>query len=228
MGDINQLLFVKQHLSEMTGPILEVGSKDYGNTQNLRALFDEKNEYIGIDMADGKGVDIVIDLTKDFDYINSRLKGMRFRTIFCLSVIEHCEQPFKLADNLTRLLEKDGLICVSCPFSWKVHAYPNDYWRFTAAGIEKLFPGVIFDKNRSAALGTKQGEITGIDKNIGRISFSFSRHLKQGHFIRGISANILKGLSHIGILRWLAGHTYLLAPTNIIMVGRKRDELQTT
>ena len=223
MGDVNQLIFVKRHLHEMAGPFLEVGSKDYGNTQNLRALFSEQDTYIGVDMAAGKAVDVVIDLTEDFDYIDTKLNGIRFGTIFCLSVLEHCEQPFKLADNLTRLLRRAGQLCVSCPFSWKVHAYPNDYWRFTPAGIERLFPGVAFDRVRSAVLGSRQGSISEIDDNIGRISFSFSRHRYQGHFIRGISAKMLQLLASIGLLRWLAGYTYVLAPTNIIMVGRRKD-----
>lgn len=39
MGDLNQLSFVKSHQSVLRGPFLEVGSKDYGSTQDLRLLF---------------------------------------------------------------------------------------------------------------------------------------------------------------------------------------------
>lgn len=65
MGDTNQLLFAKSFENIVEGPILEVGSRDYGNTQNFRGLF-AKEHYIGIDMQAGKGVDQVLDLANDF------------------------------------------------------------------------------------------------------------------------------------------------------------------
>lgn len=39
VGDIDQLKFVQAHSAELRGPFLEVGSHDYGSTQDLRALF---------------------------------------------------------------------------------------------------------------------------------------------------------------------------------------------
>lgn len=33
MGDMNQLLFAKSYVHLVKGPILEVGSRDYGTTQ---------------------------------------------------------------------------------------------------------------------------------------------------------------------------------------------------
>src|SRR5207253_1014739 len=35
MGDVNQRLFLTRYLPEISGPILEVGSKDYGNTASF-------------------------------------------------------------------------------------------------------------------------------------------------------------------------------------------------
>jgi len=90
MGDINQLWFVQQNAENFDGPYLEVGSKDYGSTQDLRSIFLSKGKYVGIDMREGKGVDFVLDLTRDFDEIDRKLKGERFGTVFCLSVMEHC------------------------------------------------------------------------------------------------------------------------------------------
>ncbi len=39
MGNINQLNFVLQNVNIIQGPILEVGSKDYGNTPDFRSRF---------------------------------------------------------------------------------------------------------------------------------------------------------------------------------------------
>ena len=58
MGDKNQYQFVLRHKDELFGPFLEVGSRDYGETQDLRPLFPGET-YIGIDLSEGKGVDIL-------------------------------------------------------------------------------------------------------------------------------------------------------------------------
>jgi len=223
MGDINQLIFIHKYAEQLNGPFLEVGSKDYGSTQNLRALFANRDKYIGIDMEDGPGVDIVLDLTEDFQKIDSKLRGQRFGTIFCLSVLEHCEQPFKMAENLTLLLKQKGQICISVPFSWKIHGYPNDYWRFTPEGIKRLLPNVEFDIEQSLAATSKKNEFQKLDDEFGKITFSLSNHRKKGHILRGISAKLLKFLSRFGVLSWLTGYRYLFAPTNILMIGKLKD-----
>ncbi len=223
MGDVNQLIFVRKYAGQFNGPFLEVGSKNYGSTQDLRQIFAARDRYIGVDIEDGPGVDVVLDLTEDFEKIDMKLSGMRFGTIFCLSVLEHCEQPFKMADNMTLLLKQKGRICVSAPFSWKIHGYPNDYWRFTPEGIRRLFPKVQFNPEQSLAATSKEKEFQKLDDEFGRISFSSSKHWKDGHILRGISAKFLKILSRFGILSWLSGYRYVFAPTNILMVGRLKE-----
>ena len=224
MGDINQLIFVRKYVELFKGPFLEVGSKDYGSTQDLRFLFADKDEYIGIDMEDGPGVDVVFDLTKDFGQIDKRLCGQRFGTIFCLSVLEHCEQPFKMAENLTLLLEPEGQICISVPFSWKIHAYPNDYWRFTPEGVKKLFPGIKFNMEQSLAASSERNDFREFDDELGKISFSFTKHCANGRILCGISAKFLKILSRVGVLHWLTGYRHVFAPTVIFMIGKPEDK----
>lgn len=223
MGDINQLIFIREHAGIFNGPFLEVGSKDYGTTQDLRALFAERDEYIGADMEDGPGVDAVLDFTADFEQIDTRLGSRRFGTIFCLSVLEHCEDPFKMAGNLTSLLKPNGCICICVPFAWQIHGYPNDYWRFTPEGMKKLFSRIQFDMKQSLVATSRQNDFYEIDDELGKISFSFSKHHNRGHTLWGISAKFLKILSRAGVLRWLTGYRHVFAPTSIIMVGRPKD-----
>ncbi|MBN2180324.1 MAG: methyltransferase domain-containing protein [Sedimentisphaerales bacterium] len=219
MGDINQLTFIRKYSGIFNGPYLEVGSKDYGSTQNLRSLFSGGGEYIGIDMEDGPGVDIVLDMTADFNKIDVKLGKKRFGSIFCLSVLEHCDNPFKMAANLTSLLKPGGKICISAPFAWQIHGYPNDYWRFTPEGVKKLFPLIKFDMEQSLASASKKNDFYNIDDDLGKISFSFSTYQKDGHVLRGISAKFLKTLSRIGVWRWLTGYRHLFRPTNVFMIG---------
>jgi len=225
MGDINQLIFIQERSEQFEGPFLEVGSKDYGTTQDLRSLFSTGNEYVGVDMEDGPGVDIVIDLTGDFKQVDAKLGNKRFGTIFCLSVLEHCEDPFKMAQNLTLLLKPDGKICISVPFSWQIHGYPNDYWRFTPEGIKKLFTRIQFDLKKTMAATSRENEFYQLDDDLGKISFSFGKNRKRGHTFRGISAKFLKILSKIGILSWLTSYRHVFAPTGIFMIGEKTSKI---
>ena len=223
MGDVNQLIYMQKYGDRLNAPFLEVGSKNYGNTQDFRKLFADKGEYVGVDMEDGPGVDVVLDMTDDFEKIDTTLSGRRFATIICLSVLEHCEQPFKMAENLTRLLDQNGWICIGVPFSWKIHAYPSDFWRFTPEGVRKLFPGIDFNLGQALAATSKENEFQKLDDEFGKITFSFSSHRKEGRILRGISAKFLKTLSRFGIFSWLTGYRYLFAPTCILMMGKLRD-----
>jgi hypothetical protein len=222
MGSTNQLLFIEKHAAKLEGPFLEVGSKDYGNTQDLRSRFRGQGEYVGVDMEEGPGVDLVLDLTKPFDKINRQLNGRRFNTVFCLSVLEHCDQPFLMADNLTRLLAADGRICISVPFSFQFHAYPHDFWRFTHHGIMRLFPAFDFDLADGAAATSRTGEFFPLDKEIGVISFGSKWHRRRGHPVRGLVAKGLHLLAKAGPLRWLTGYPYVLAPADLMMIGTLR------
>lgn len=218
MGDVNQYDFVRTNRSLFQEPLLEVGSRDYGTTQNLRELYPDQ-AYLGIDMLDGDGVDLVLDLTQPFDDVDRQLKGKRFNAIFCMSVLEHCDQPFRMAENMTRLLNPEGKMFISVPFAFKFHGYPSDYWRFTHEGVKKLFPALTFDSQLDHVSTQTQGDRFPIDTNLGRLHFSGSWHRRQGHWFRGLTSDVLRLLSRIGLYHWLVRDRYVLRPTMINMVG---------
>ena len=218
MGHPGNLAFVKCNLSTFTGPLLEIGSRDYGNTQNLRGLFPGA-DYVGVDALAGKGVDLVLDLTADFATVDAALGGQRFGSVFCLCVLEHCQNPFKMAENITALLRPGGVVYVSAPFAWKCHAYPSDYWRFTPEGVRKLFPALRFPPQLAACSTDRPGHILPLDDELGRIRISGSWQRRDGHFFRGLSADLLRCLGAVGLIRWLTQYRYLMRPTTIDMIG---------
>ena len=224
MGSINDQIFIRKHIDYFVGPYLEVGSKDYGNTQDIRYLFPKTEKYIGTDMEEGKGVDVVLDLAEDISRINEKLSAEKFETIFCLSVLEHCEKPFLVAENLTALLKPNGKICISVPFALGFHGYPSDYWRFTHEGVKKLFPKLYFDPELSCTATTRKNDFKSIDKKLGRIPFSSKHHFRKRNIGIGISVKIFKVLSSLGILRWLTGYKCIMPPTHIYMIGELKNQ----
>ncbi len=220
MGDFNQLNFVKANTDRFKGPYLEIGSR-YGMTQEMRELF-PNSEYVGIDMEEGPGVDIVVDLTEDFVIIDKVLGGRRFNTIFCLSVLEHCRNPFLMCENITKLLNPNGVVYVSVPFSWRFHPFPSDYWRFTPEGIRVLFPHLVFDSGIDNMSTSEFGDIREIDTDLCRIAFSVSDSLAQKRYAMATTVAVVKLLRRIGFASWLLRYRYLFPPVLINMVGRKR------
>lgn len=162
MGDVNQRLFLTRAVPRVAGPILEVGSKDYGNTTSFRDAF-EGNEYIGVDLSPGQGVDRVIDLATG---IGDLTEG-HFALAICCSVLEHVRRPWEMAANLTRLLRAGGTLYVAVPWVWRYHPYPDDYFRFSWRGVAELFPRFTWTRRAlSTNLPDEFFEISGDGANI--------------------------------------------------------------
>jgi len=118
------------------GPVLEIGSRQVqaGGVGDLRSLFPGR-EYLGCDMIDGPGVDRV-----------ERLEALSFDdgwagTVLCLNVFEHAWEFRRGAAEIRRVTAPGGLALVTTVFEFHVHAYPEDYWRFTPRALERLFEG---------------------------------------------------------------------------------------
>jgi len=135
MGDVNQLTYLKRFMPSVSGPILEVGSKDYGSTSSFREFYADQ-EYIGIDMEHGKDVDLVVDLTQG----TLGLEQDFFALGICCSVMEHVRKPWVFADHLSSLIRPGGALYMSVPWVWRYHAYPDDYFRFSWRGVMELYP----------------------------------------------------------------------------------------
>jgi SAM-dependent methyltransferase len=137
MGDVNQRLFLTRALPAVSGPILEVGSRDYGSTENWREVY-PGNDYLGVDLSEGKNVDRVVDFVAG----TGGLPQEHFALIICCSVLEHVPRPWVMAENMTRVLRPGGALYIAVPWVWRYHPYPDDYFRFSWRGVAELFPRV--------------------------------------------------------------------------------------
>jgi SAM-dependent methyltransferase len=114
-------------------PILEIGSYIVAGQERLgiRDYFPQER-YVGIDRRLGPGVDAVENveqLPRDDASVG---------TILALNLFEHVPHFWRGFEEIQRVLRPDGLAMVSCPFFLHIHAYPNDYWRFTPDGLRLL------------------------------------------------------------------------------------------
>ncbi len=139
MGDINQVILLRNLVRKIDGPVLEIGSKHHGNTSSFRDFYIE-NSYVGIDAEDGPGVDSVFDLNGDVSHVPSD----HFALCICTSVLEHVSKPWVAAKNIESFLRRRGILYISVPWVWRYHPYPDDYYRFSPSGIKVLFENIDF------------------------------------------------------------------------------------
>ena len=127
-----------------TGHVCQVGSKTAkpANAYRTGCIKALGGEFVGIDIFPGENVDVVADLCRpEFPAENPGLIG-HFGAVISSAMLEHVEQPFDAARNIAALLRPGGVLYCAVPWVWGYHAVPDDYWRFSVAGVKKLFPGL--------------------------------------------------------------------------------------
>jgi SAM-dependent methyltransferase len=135
---------------EPSGPVVEIGSlylQGYEKISDLRRYF-KGEEYIGCDMRQGLGVDRIED-AQALSFADNSIG-----TVILLDVLEHLPYPQKAIEEAHRVLCDNGILVLSVPFSYRLHGFPSDYWRFTANGIHILLSGftdkIVFSLGPSA------------------------------------------------------------------------------
>lgn len=160
MGDINQTIFAEKVFKKMKFQnILEIGSKNYGNAQPFRKILNY-DEYIGVDLVEGDGVDLVVNLEDGLGPLESK----KFDLIILCSIIEHSKRPWRLAENICSLISEHGMVYSSHPWVWRYHKYPDDYFRFSPQGIKEIFHPLQFWLDPLYSTN-KQGDFYSFAKN---------------------------------------------------------------
>ncbi len=124
---------IKPQLPKSLGRVLEIGSLNINGT--AREYF-TADEWIGIDMVDGKDVDLVMnahDITKRFPI------GDKFDTIVCMNTLEHDNKFWITLEQINSVLKKGGYLIFAQPtLNFPIHNYPDDYWRLTKSALEQV------------------------------------------------------------------------------------------
>jgi SAM-dependent methyltransferase len=103
--------------------ILEIGS--YIGGFSIRSLKPEKATYIGVDLTDGPGVDIVLE-----DQYKLPFEDNSFDYVISSSCFEHSEFFWLTFLEIIRVLKPTGVFYLNAPSNGAYHRYPVDCWRF--------------------------------------------------------------------------------------------------
>ncbi len=118
------------------GPVLAIGirSNDTEQHDKLQALFGER-EVVSLDIHAGPGVDVVADVHN----LRAQFPVKKFAVIFSGQVLEHLAMPWVAVVEMLRVLKPGGVMGHIVPWVWPTHAQPNDFFRFSAEGLQTLF-----------------------------------------------------------------------------------------
>ena len=119
------MAYVASHGNE--GKVLEVGSLDVNGS--VRHFY---KDYIGIDLREGKGVDLVYKDKIPFD-------DETFDKVLYLETMEHDLYFWKTIEEMVRVLKKGGkLIITARGYGFPKHDFPNDFYRFSDQSLVRL------------------------------------------------------------------------------------------
>lgn len=129
-------VFVEQHLSEHRQrplSIFDLGSQDVNGS--YRPLFGYPGwRYVGLDMAPGANVDIVLQTPYAWKEIASESADV----VISGQAFEHIRYIWISMLEIARILKPGGLCCVIAPSSGPEHRHPHDCWRIYPDGMWSL------------------------------------------------------------------------------------------
>lgn len=105
------------------------------NAARFHALY----EYNGLDLYPAGPNVLVGDICDaQFSDRHPDVAGT-FDVVYSNNVFEHFEKPWIAAQEILKLLKPGGICVTIVPFAQRYHEDPGDYFRYTPAGIIKLF-----------------------------------------------------------------------------------------
>jgi SAM-dependent methyltransferase len=94
---------------------------------------DRARSYVGVDIADNPAAD-VIGVVEALP-----VEDASFDLVLCNQVLEHCDDPAQAVRELRRVTAPGGRVLASTHGTQVYHPSPHDLWRWTHAGLERLF-----------------------------------------------------------------------------------------
>jgi SAM-dependent methyltransferase len=141
-GDFHYIVlsFLHDWLVRTAVPAAQGVLLDYGSGgQPYRAVFEARVEkYIAADvrLTPGRVLDIVLEPDGRVPLADGALD-----TVLSSQTLEHVPDPSFYLRECHRLLRPGGVLILTAPMQWRHHEAPQDYYRFTKYGLQRLLAG---------------------------------------------------------------------------------------
>ena len=125
--------FAAAHVDPGAGvAVLEVGAINFNG--GPREIFERRGcRYTGMDIAHGRGVDVVYDAGEPFPFLSAA-----FELTISTSMFEHDPFFWESLLEMARVTKLGGLVFATSPSTGPYHAHPGDNWRFQRDAVAAL------------------------------------------------------------------------------------------
>ena len=133
------LIHLRKHIEFIIQNYVSNKSKenllDYGcgDSPYKKLFLPVVEKYIGADIEENSKADLKLDKQGKIPTNDSQ-----FGFVLSTQVLEHVDNPEIYLTEARRILKKDGLLLLTTHGYWFYHPTPNDYWRWTSAGLKKI------------------------------------------------------------------------------------------
>ncbi len=136
--------FLDNYFLPQMSSVLEVGSFDVNGS--LKSAKPKSAQWIGMDIEEGPGVDIVVPPGEKFPFPDEH-----FDLVVATSVFEHDPAFWKTLSEMSRVVKKTGFLFICAPSNGGVHRYPLDCFRFYPDASQS-FLAIVREKAPQAVL----------------------------------------------------------------------------
>lgn len=139
MPSVSAIVFCAKNLdkTEIRGKrVIDVGSYDFNGS--IRPLIEswKPDEYIGVDILEGKSVDIVCSAEK----LQEKFGSASFDIVISIEMLEHARNWKKAVSNLKKVCKTGGIILITTrSYGYPYHGYPGDFWRYEVEDMKQIF-----------------------------------------------------------------------------------------
>jgi SAM-dependent methyltransferase len=140
----------------MTKGIRKWFVRSFWAAHNSSPAVRKATESLLADLGDGRGLNLGCGDTRlcprlvNFDLIRTAAVDVlgdtqvlpfpdgQFTLIISQEMVEHVPDPFRAVREMARVLRAGGTLYLQAPFVIGYHPGPEDYWRFSRAGMQRL------------------------------------------------------------------------------------------
>jgi SAM-dependent methyltransferase len=119
----------------MRGKLLDLGcgNKPYSSIYN-----EVCDSSVGCDVPNSPHKNSTVEVLCAAEDADKHFDAGSFDCVICTEVLEHTRNDYKVVQNINKLLNTDGNLLISAPFTYVLHEPPHDYRRYTLYGLKSI------------------------------------------------------------------------------------------
>jgi SAM-dependent methyltransferase len=132
---------VREALPGFRGLVLDVGAGEQPYKSLVLSPPSRATEYVALDLPGNpyRRPDL------EWDGATIPKPDASVDTVLLTEVLEHCSDPARVLNEVSRVLRPGGSLFLTVPFIWPIHSLPQDEFRYTPFALRRLLEQAGFD-----------------------------------------------------------------------------------